>query len=208
MNQTNNTNKLINIVALVSYIAYVLVSCAYPERRPPLEIGDGGFLSKEPCGPPCFMGIIPGTTTEQETQKIISEFDGLEECSTWNAKSSGLQEGIRCAQTMAVLFDNAGVVSTVSFTPQQVITVEEAIYLYGMPDVVGMAPMISDYETPTVSVSLYFHDYYLRLSMPVQEGFRYEIEPGTVIRSIIYYEKEEYSRQLEFTQPWKGYGFY
>src|SRR5690349_12886883 len=38
---------------------------------PSFDIGDGGFLSEKPCGPPCFMGIIPGQTKKDEVIQFL-----------------------------------------------------------------------------------------------------------------------------------------
>ena len=37
------------------------------------ELVDRSLITGEPCGPPCWQGIIPGETTEEETMTILHE---------------------------------------------------------------------------------------------------------------------------------------
>ena len=73
-----------------------------PTPKPTIDIGDGGFLSEEPCGPPCFWGIIPGETTEAEVAEILEQRGIYAACETWVSKFEEGSKGIDCGSRVFI----------------------------------------------------------------------------------------------------------
>jgi len=99
-----------------------------------LGVRDGGFLSGEPCGPPCFWGIVPGETTEAEAIQILKAVLGgvFEKCTVYNYEP----RGIGCFRpNLGIEFrKGTDIVDGVGFRPSDRITLEDVIAKHGEPD--------------------------------------------------------------------------
>ncbi|NIN68634.1 MAG: hypothetical protein GTO63_28795, partial [Anaerolineae bacterium] len=70
------------VVCLSSAMIY-LTSCERAEHEPLVA---EGLLTGEPCGPPCWQGLVPGTSTEAEVDEFLaaSEYvDGVSKEEYW-----------------------------------------------------------------------------------------------------------------------------
>lgn len=172
-----------------------------------LSIDDGGFLTGDPCGPPCFWNIVPGVTTEADAfQKLESRGVNFDLCRRWQ-RNDLKEHGIECG-AFRIIFDDTRIVTGIGFQPSRVITVEDVISKYGEPDAVSVYVLgVSDELPLELGVSLYYDSIYTALSLPCQEDVA-EVNSGTEVENIAYFTWKSYAMSKGFEQPWHGYGVY
>jgi hypothetical protein len=177
-----------------------------------LDIGDGGFLTEEPCGPPCFWNIIPATTQKQESidifQEHFNQYFGVSNCSQW--PQSWNTQLIEC-KPVVIGFNADGYVEGISFIPTQSITVGDVISKYDDPNdvsTIGIGDEIIG-KTKWVSVSLFFNKIRTIIILPSQDGTNYDVQPSTPVMMIVYPDDTIWAlaKTQQLTQ-WKGFGEY
>ncbi len=184
-----------------------LVSCAV--RKPsPIEVGDGGFLTGNPCSPPCFWGIIPGQATEADVIKILQEKSVYDACETWDYRSSGGEKGINC-DSFVIAFTDADVVQGVAFAPSLEITAQDIIAKYGEPEWVAI--YVAGVHIFTFSVHIAYPHLCAIVVFPSQERLPYILKPSTKAESIGYdieFCAYSYYETNPYWKKWQGYGEY
>lgn len=191
------------VVSLASCIATIPVT---PEST--FDVGDGGFLSEEPCGPPCFWGIVPGETTEAEVKEVLQQRGVYATCETRVSKFEEGGRGIDCISQVYISFEQGdGLVQSVYFKPSSSITVQEVVAKYGEPDGVLVYPEGVP-EHPHISLYVVYSNIVARLELPTQEWPGYIVKPSTPILSVFYASKFSDVRDSLFFEEWTGYGEY
>jgi hypothetical protein len=201
---------------LIAICAFLLTACAASlhgaSTSVPADqnlVKDGGLLSKKPCGPPCFNGIIPGVTTEEEAAATINKLQEVfADCKTFDFTSSGGYRGVKCA-SVNIGYKNS-LVEQVSFTPSSMISVQQIIDLYGPPDSVTVViDSLPDFPNRT-SMALYFDSIQTMIGVGEQNGVQFTIQPTTGIASVIYLSEQSYNETRSFPnhQMWRGYNLY
>jgi hypothetical protein len=192
-------------IILCSLLLGLMVACSGSSTP---DIDDGGFLSGEPCGPPCFRGIIPGDTTEVETMQIFQRDRLCETNRVYDQEASGGTRGIFCTSSgLDTAFKpGANTVDAISFKPSRRITVEEVIARYGEP----VAVLVSGRRhEPRTNMVLYYDSIQASLSFLEQEGITFEIKSSTEVERILYCDPVScINYRPVFLQEWKGYGEY
>src|SRR6202142_3721933 len=106
------------------------------------QIGDGGLLSGKICGPPCFIGVIPGVTTKNDAITLLQSRGLFQDCTEIDTTKEGGGHEIICTHPTSALAvsiaNNGDLVSGISFPPSVEITVAQIIGKYGQPTVVSM----------------------------------------------------------------------
>jgi hypothetical protein len=174
---------------------------------PTLDVGDGGFLSEEPCGPPCFWGIVPGETTEAEVVEILQERGVLETCEAFDNEADGGSRGIKCGSRIVISFERGDDgVQGVGFNPTSMITVQEVVAKYGEPEGVKVGALGVHGMTDAQLIMVYPIMLTL-VRFSIQDEGPYILEPSTPVRNITYAVifDEEFSLDWE---EWHGYGEY
>jgi hypothetical protein len=195
-------------------VSLFLVGCAITTTTPRIsaDIKDGGFLSKEPCGPPCFFNITPGGTTEAEVQEVvISQKNVFQDCNLIDDTSKGGGRGLYCDYDIGIGYDGH-VVDGVSFSPATNITLQQVIDQYGPPDLV-IATVISLPDHPFKSHTVLYYDHFHgMLGIGDQSGTEFNIDPGTTITIISYTSEKRYQQIMSVIKSsgvsWQGYGIY
>ena len=115
--RTLTVSSLICISVAVS----LLGACRVKVHPVPISaIGEGGFLSQKPCGLPCFWGITPDITTEEEAIGILQQHVDVDDCSSpWPVAWDN--SWIICAP-VAVEIGVSGRFIAITFTPDQPMT--------------------------------------------------------------------------------------
>lgn len=175
----------------------------------PVDVGDGGFLSGEPCGPPCFWGITPGTTTEAEVRQVLEDQELLERCRDFNNEAEGAGRGITCRGVMVVDFlTGTDIVAGIGFRPSESITLEQVIARYGTPDAVLVTPGgLPEYEQ-SIAMSIYYDDIFAFLSLGEQESMTFVVKPQIQLVNIAYSESHDYETVRQYGSAWHGFGEY
>jgi hypothetical protein len=207
------------------FIAVLLVGCVrpvgntdaseIPTAGPAVDFGDGGFLSGEPCGPPCFLDITPGVTEERQAIEILQGYIDIQECDRWDWSEEGGVRGIGCPHvigyqlyTVAMDFSDQGLVTRVGFIPSQMITVEAVIAKYGIPDWLSVVSWTEEGESPPmIFMALYYSELRTRIVLPIQETDTYLVSPTSQIESVTY-EGISLSFIVGLDLTWQGYGEY
>ena len=201
-----------NIAAFCLLI--VLTSACVPampgnSNNVPPSIGDGGFLSNNPCGPPCFQGIVPGTTTEHEAVQILQSQGLYYNCSSFNNEVSSGKRGVECGSSVNISFQRGtDIVDAVSFGLSQKVTVADVIAKYGEPDTVLVT---LDHRYPRAGMNLYYTDLRAIIGLPDQEGSIFRVSASTTVESIGYLSAASYKSHvpaIDSLPKWKGYGEY
>jgi len=192
---------------LIVFLLVFTSSCTtQTEEYPVLNIDDGGLLSKNPCTPPCFWNITPGITTEESAINILETMGDVSKCYHWDKVKNGTEKGIGC-KNINIYFDDNAIVSTITFTLSQEITVSEIIQNYGEPEAVIALPQDMDVESP-YNMTLLFLSKNMIIGLPEQDTNYFDLEQTTLIHGASYYFKNVYEENDIFNQPWKGYGKY
>lgn len=185
---------------------FSLISCTVG-RLSPVEVGDGGFLTGDPCSPPCFWGIIPGRTTEADVMGILQEKGVYDSCETWDHRSSGGRKGIRCEGFVIDFTDD--VVQGIAFAPSLDITAQEVIARYGEPE--RVATYALGVHVVTFSASIAYPRICTIVVFPTQKRLPYTLKPSTRVESISYdidFCTTSYYEANPHWQEWHGYGEY
>ena len=157
-----------------------------------IDIGDGGVLSEDPCGPPCFWGIVPGETREAEVIAILQERGVYDVCEAWDIEARGGRRGFRCGgRRLGIAFEQGGdVVDSVSLTPSLPITVEELVEKYGEPEGVRVGAQgvhLVEYQLDMAYLSMLS---VVRLAF--QDSYPYSVRPSTTVDLIAVNSKQNW----------------
>ncbi len=182
-----------------------LISACGDNNKNTLDIGDGGLLSGDPCSAPCFLGINPGVTTEEQALAIISSKLDVMSCDRWDTRNRGGDRGIRCSNIIGITFNDQNLVNGVGFSPSLVITLNDIIRKYGNPDGVFITASGID-NTPPIVALLYFNKENMIVYLPEQNSTQYNLKPDIQIESIQYLEQSDYLFNFRSAKPWNGYG--
>jgi hypothetical protein len=184
-------------------------------RLPPLEIGDGGFLSNFPCSAPCFFDIYPGETSPDGVVKSLKQYNFLAACRTFEFYNEPTDEQITgwdCPNFSIDYSQTTQLVAWIRFEPTQSVILRDAIDTYGAPDVVIVSePDLPD--NPSVSAVLYYIDLRIELFLRgEQTGWIYSITPETSISTIVYLDEASFDEDRQIfsdeSMNWDGYRSY
>jgi hypothetical protein len=191
------------------FLVILLTLSACVPATPTLDVGDGGFLSGEPCGPPCFWGIVPGQTTETEVIEILREKGAFEVCEAFDREAQGGTRGIICPRFAVGFKRESNVIDDIVFRPSIAITAEEIITKYGEPELVevgGLGVHVIRFELTMAYPSLSTW-----IGFPQQDELPYVLKPTTPVTGIVYdtdFGKSSYYEGNPRWQKWHGYGEY
>jgi hypothetical protein len=189
-----------------------LVGCIFAPEIDSSPIDDGGFLSHNPCGPPCFFGITVGITSEMEADQIlISNKNIFTNCEIRDNTSSGGGRGVNCDQNIGISYDNK-IVEGIGFSPSVNITIQQVIDLYNSPDLVNTFVVSLPDEAFKSRMILYYDQLQVVLGLAEQDGTQYTIDSADVISNIAYYSDDMYLTLRSLAEsngvPWNGFDTY
>jgi hypothetical protein len=196
------------LIALVACSAKIdNPSTPVAEGQNPVK--DGGLLSKKPCGPPCFYGIVPGITTDTDAANTMEKTsDIFSSCKAFDFTRTGGNRGANC--TYANVGYKNSAVDMVSFAPSSKVSVQQVIDLYGPPDSVSVRIVSLPDSPDRTSMALYFDAIQTMIGLGEQEGARFTVQPSTEVTLAIYLSTSSYAetRNLPNNQGWQGYDVY
>jgi hypothetical protein len=168
-------------------------------------IGDGGLISGKPCLPPCFFGIIPGTTTKNQVIEILKQ-NGLNIIGNIDSPPSWFDNGFGAE------FNTSGILDNIGFTPTKNITVQMVIDEYGHPDSVAVPfNSMSLPESPEIDMGLYINKFHIYLVLQTRQNYAYPLTPDSLVSEVVYFDGTTYDHYLlqdEHITEWKGYDSY
>jgi len=167
---------------------------------------DGGLFSEIPCQAPCFAGINPGVTTENQIANIIQENNYFQNCTFEDKPNQGRR--IFCNGLVISINKDNGLADGIGFSPLLAFTLEDVVSKYGEPTTVWFA-LLGIPEAPEFSMIVLFEDKKILVDLEDQEASTdmYLLVPSAKVTKIVYYSKENYGFTA-YLQPWHGYGEY
>lgn len=126
------------LATAVTALVFLVAACApAPELRNENLLQDSSFLTGEPCGPPCWNGIIPGETSWNDALNIVEDDESLENLETRSSDDTDVigaiwspVDGDSCCQMYTEDGETVDIV-ILQTTPAN--TLGEAIEQFGEP---------------------------------------------------------------------------
>ncbi|MFZ3069775.1 MAG: hypothetical protein WA110_01450 [Anaerolineaceae bacterium] len=212
------------VVVILVLMLLVLHSCEqgptkttktpFPTPRPTTinQFGDGGLFSNESCGPPCFYGITPGVTTEDDAWNILQEEETVfENCKAFDTTlEGGSSQGVRCNFFVVYFIDSK--VDGLAFYPAIELNLKEIIAKYGEPNMLFTFSSSTPDNPFYGDLSLCFDNLLMIVGTPSELGTIYHVSDETRVLHISYYSAadsyEDLCNGLQGSQEWEGYGDY
>ncbi len=221
------------LVVCLSAVTMYLTSCQLAEHKPLVA---EGLLTGEPCGPPCWQGLVPGSSTEDDVRQflrsgkyavgpyavhpgmaiqdgVLSLTEGLV-VMRWDRRGLGGQKNVFDIQD--------GVLSLMSMYTDSEVTVEQVVRRYGTPDKYEAGLKMSG-RIHTV-VSLFYREAGMMLDLYLYDEVP-QLRPETQVARVWYFEAvpleeavatvagkkgrplEDFElERLEHWHDWQGYG--
>lgn len=178
-------------------------------KTPGPNIGDGGFITRQPCGPPCYQNISPGVTTEKDARNILQNMG--EPCVDFDYTNEGGYRGLIC-ENVTMGFVNH-IVDALTFYPSTAITVQQVIEAYGPPDrVCAYISSILPDEPQRSNMMLFYDRFQAILELTEQDGIEFKVNPSTGVSSIGYLTEADYQYHqnllVDNVSPWNSYERY
>jgi hypothetical protein len=202
----------------IPILILLLVGCASTSVTQPLsttfartrtdDIQDGGLITGESCQPPCFWGITPGSSNEDDTLRTINTNYVFFNCKLLDDTKQAGNRSISCMSVSLIIED--GVTSGLSFYPTVDITVAQIIKKYQEPSAVSIDIVSFTDKPPRVVMILWFDNIQTQIFLPDQDGSEYHVVANTRIYSVTYHSESSYGsiRLIGNNVSWKGYGEY
>jgi len=171
-------------ISLLAAITY-LNSCISPE---PEGLVAQGLLMGEPCSPPCWQGLVPGTSTEAEVDEFLahSEYvDGVYKDDYWKTHAIRWRPMGRMSGDNSFAARNGMLVLMRMYVDSEV-TLGQVVDRYGPPDKYAAGRSVHPEPVYIVAVLFYReHGMILELHLPEDDP---ELRPQTELLSVEYYE--------------------
>ncbi|NOH10256.1 MAG: hypothetical protein HND51_01270 [Chloroflexi bacterium] len=199
---------------IILYLCWlgVLVACATNANKP-VRFGDGGLISSEPCGPPCFWSITLGMVYED----AIVALDSVPGVDSSFCKEVSNNEIIsfQCKGLMVSATNEDPThreVILIRFEMQETVTVAEVLAKHGVPDYASIGSNL-DPHFPVINMSLLYNEYSAYFGLESQDAletdYLYELHSETSVKSVQYLTDEVYSEAASLSGvEWIGYGLY
>ena len=215
--------RYLPLVTLVFALAATVTSCAVTQE--PLVAQ--GLLTGEPCGPPCWQGLVPGVSSEEEVDELLRTNEYVHFHTVYDDRYEGgvATRWQRRGQTGAWnMFDvQDGVLEVMRMYCDSEVLLEQLIDRYGAPDKFEAGLVMLDGPVHT-KVDLF----YLELGMMIELHLPADgpvLSPDTRVLKIQYFEPDALEdvlatiwlkkgvsladlelRWLEDWRDWQGYG--
>ena len=126
------------LIPAISVLVVLIAACApTPELRNDNLLQDSSFLSGEPCGPPCWRGIIPGETDWNDALNIIEDDPTLSDLETRTSDDTevigaiwGQTDGDSCCQMYS---ESGELVDIIILQTAPTNTLGDVVETYGEP---------------------------------------------------------------------------
>ena len=201
MNHDTPARK-VPLAAFVLVLMATVQSCAVTQE----PIVAQGLLTGEPCGAPCWQGLVPGSSTEDEVTRFLS---GSEYVAAPYAVDPGPREGLtvlrwdrRGASGEENAFDiQDGVLSLMTMYVDSDVTLEQVVGRYGTPDQFAAGLKMSG--RMYTLVSLFYREPGMILELHLYEDVP-ELKPGTKVVRVWYFEPVPLDQAIATLEGKKG----
>jgi hypothetical protein len=200
------------------------VGCGEP---PPV---DRSLLTGEPCQPPCWQGLMPGVSTEDQVNEFLRTSPFVQRTTIYRGRvtRSGEMAGVSIdwlstanvqgAHAVNSFRVEGGVLRDIIVYLDSKATLKELLEVYGPPD--GFSAGLTGVESTRVDVVLLYpeHGFIAFLSLPAHDP---SLQPDSVLSWLWYFRAAPLDRFLVLTREvgffsgsvevesfwsWEGYG--
>jgi hypothetical protein len=226
---TSGSSQLLRLALgtiVASGIMVLFLGACEPEAEP-----ERGYLEGVPCSAPCWQGITPGVTTEEEALAIIHDSGVVVQDSIHRVEVTSLPfthyylfHTIGGSRVAVYIAEN--VVHHIGIEPNLELPLSQVVDTYGPPDWI----MIDNWYTDRICYSV--AAYWVQLGIDAgarpcldidraygRSGAEYEVAPSLDITGIGFFPPQsdikatwDYLGRTGYTAvpttPWHGFGFY
>lgn len=223
MKQVRIAFKATFALCLVAATAW-LSSCALRQRGPVA----GGLLAGEPCGPPCWQGLVPGVSREDEVRELLTTSDYVGSYHVRPGMHAGVTTmewrptGVGSETTGPNWFDvQDGVLVLMTMNTDHAVTLAELVEAHGTPDMFSAGFKMSG--RIYIVVSLFYRELgmILNLHLPGDDA---NLTPQTKVTRVWYFQRSPLAEamatqagkrgeplqglELEWLEHWHDWGGY
>jgi hypothetical protein len=213
-------------VALTLLLSILGVSVGCGES-PPV---DTSLLTGEPCEPPCWQGLTPGLSTEEQVNEFLRTSPFVQRTTIYRGSVTRGAEivgvsidwlstaNVQGARAINSLHVEDGVLQDIIVYLDSGATLEELLEVYGLPD--GISAGRTGVESTRVDVVLLYpeHGFIAFLSLPAHDP---SLQPDSRLSWLWYFRAAPLDRFLELAREagffsgsvdvesfrnWEGYG--
>ncbi|HUW96182.1 MAG TPA: hypothetical protein VMW58_10380 [Anaerolineae bacterium] len=218
-----------SLAVLVSLGLLILGLCVGCGEPPPLDMS---LLTGGPCGPPCWQGLTPGVSTEEEVNDFLRSSELVDQSSIFRGdmtrgrgevvgttiqwwSTANMSNVPRQFGNRSVIKD--GMLQYMTIWVDSEVTLQDLLETYGAP--AKFTAWLEGVESPYVRVTLFYPRHGFEATLIIRQG-EVELTPDGEIVSVWYFRSasqiEDYLRlcrdigypcAVEDTlQDWHGYG--
>lgn len=149
----------LRLLFIVFALVMVAAACAPPpELRNEGYLQDTSLIDGEPCGPPCWRGIIPGETSWSEARSILEDDPTLSDVEVRDEDESSeialtfrRVDGVPCC---LLYTENGEQVDQMLFQLAPEMTLDDIVEVYGEPAYLSLSEVSDD----QAAAALYYPD--------------------------------------------------
>lgn len=198
------------LIPAIAVLVVLIAACApTPELRNDKLLQDSSFLSGEPCGPPCWRGIIPGETEWNDALNIVEDDATLSDLETRSSDDTevigaiwGQADGDSCCQMYS---ETGDLVDIIILQTAPTHTLGEVVDTYGDPTY-----LIGETLSGNQGVFTLFYPDQQMLIYAFIAGEEGEISATSEIIGFAYFSADRMSllTQTNDLHTWEGYQSY
>ena len=196
--------------ACITVLAALLAASCAPNATSKNSIqgavGDGGLVSGDPCGPPCFWNITPGRSSMDDAIEQLRIHGIYDQCETQDSNDDQFIF-ISCGLAVSIVFERGSpLVRSVSFSPSAPIALKDAISAIGPPAcILVLSPLLPDH--PATYAHLEFGSPPATIYLAPQDAMSFKAAAESVVTHVVYRAGSSLANEFA-CQPWTGYGEY
>jgi hypothetical protein len=217
-------------VVLLSLGLLILGMCVSCGEPPPL---DRSLLTGEPCEPPCWQGLTPGESTEEDVDEFLRTTRFVDGRSVRRGTYTRLTLGGEEVEGVIVYWRSfwglstcndfcveEGVLDSITICPSPGVTLGRLIERYGPPEKYQVIVPIGQPLHYDVTLFYPTYGFTVDLVVPYDDGM---LEPGNSVTTVWYFRAAPLERflelryeagsggptpgnLLELLRDWRGYG--
>ena len=177
---------------------------------PEPNIKDGGLLSGEPCGPPCFFDLIPGFSSRKDMVNKLHQYQLDRNCII-NPQYNDEDMYVVC-NDFSIIFDGfkeeSDLIQQIVTKPENTV-IKTIIDKYGKPDYVNII-VWGTVERYTTANVIYIKEQLVIRLIELETRYEYIISDDALIKNFVYIDETTLTTLLQDpqTQLWYGNGIY
>ncbi len=219
-----------SLVVLINLGCLIVGLCGGCGEPPPL---DRSLLTGEPCEPPCWQGLTPGESTEEDVAEFMRTTRFVDAGSVRRSSYTRLTQGGEEVAGVVIHWRSSwglsacndfcveeGVLNSITICPSPGVTLGGLIERYGAPE--KYIANLQGYERRWIDVTLFYptHGFTVYFTLTPEDA---TLQPESSVASVWYFRAAPLERFIElgweagyygttparwpeFLRDWSGYG--